>query len=221
MTISWFGLSSFKITGRDITIITDPFGKSTGLVAVRGAADVVICSNPSLDWCNNFSSISGNPFIIRGPGEYDIKDAFIIGTPGENKELGQNILYSIEVEGIRIAFLGPIKQAALTDEQKEMFEGSDIVLVPVGGKPARTTDGVQSGGQILDFEVAAKIARQLEPFIIVPHSYKIPGLELNLDKLDKFLQEMGGKTSEEEKLTLKKKDLVGDLTSLVILAPQR
>lgn len=209
MTISWFGLSSFKITGRDITIITDPFGKSTGLTAVRGGADVVICSNPGLDWCNNFSSISGSPFIIQGPGEYDIKDAFIIGTPGENKELGQNTLYSIEVEGIRIAFLGPIKQAELTDEQKEMFEGSDVVLVPVGGK------------QILDFETAAKISTKLEPFIIVPHSYKIPGLELNLDKLDKFLQEMGRKTSEEEKLTLKKKDLVEDLTSLVILAPQR
>lgn len=209
MTISWFGLSSFKITGRDITIITDPFGKSTGLTAVRGAADVVVCSNPSLDWCNNFSSISGNPFIIRGPGEYDIKDAFIIGTPGENKELGPNTLYSIEVEGIRIAFLGPIKQAALTDEQKETLEGSDIVLVPVGGK------------QILDFEIASKVANQLEPFIVIPHSYKTAGLDLNLDKLDKFLQEMGGKHTEEEKLTLKKKDLVEDLTSLVILAPQR
>jgi L-ascorbate metabolism protein UlaG (beta-lactamase superfamily) len=209
MTISWFGLSSFKITGKDITIITDPFGKSTGLTAVRGAADVVISSNPALDWCNNFSSISGQPFMITGPGEYDIKGAFIIGTAAENKELGPVTIYSIEVEGVRIAFLGPIKQTQLTDEQKEMFEGSDIVLVPVGGK------------QILDFEVGAKIATQLEPFIVIPHSYKTAGLELSLDKLDKFLQEMGGKHTEEEKLTLKKKDLTGEQTSLVILTPQR
>lgn len=209
MTISWFGLSSFKIIGRDITIITDPFGKTTGLTAVRGAADVVISSNPTLDWCNNFSSISGTPFIITGPGEYDIKNVFIIGTTAENKELGSNTIYSIEVEGIRIAFLGPVKQTSLTDEQKEALEGSDIVLVPVGGK------------QILDYENATKIATQLEPFIIVPHSYKIPGLELNLDKLDKFLQEMGGKHSEEEKLTLKKKDLSGEQTQLIVLTPQR
>ncbi|MEJ0021652.1 MAG: MBL fold metallo-hydrolase [Candidatus Doudnabacteria bacterium] len=209
MTISWFGLSSFKITGREITIITDPFGKATGLTAVRGAADVVICTNPELDWCNNFSSISGNPFMIDGPGEYDIKDAFVIGTEAENKELGKNTIYSIEVEGIRIAFLGPIKQASLTDEQKETLEGSDIVLVPVGGK------------QILDYENATKIATQLEPFIIIPHSYKTAGLTLNLDKLDKFLQEMGGKHTEEEKLTLKKKDLTGEQTQLIILTPQR
>ncbi|OGE89106.1 MAG: hypothetical protein A3J07_00925 [Candidatus Doudnabacteria bacterium RIFCSPLOWO2_02_FULL_49_13] len=209
MTISWFGLSSFKITGKDITIITDPFGSSSGLTAVRGGADVVVCSNPALDWCNNFSSISGAPFIITGPGEYDIKEAFIIGTGAENKELGATTIYSIELEGIRIAFLGPIKQAQLTDEQKEVLEGSDIALVPVGGR------------QILDFEVGAKIATQLEPFIIVPHSYKTSGLALNLDKLDKFLQEMGGKHTEEEKLSLKKKDLVGEATSLVVLTPQR
>lgn len=209
MIISWFGLSSFKITGKDITIITDPFGKQTGLTAVRGGADVVISSNPNLDWCNNFSSISGQPFTVTGPGEYDIKGAFIIGTLAENKDLEVMTIYSIELEGIRIAFLGPIKQTQLTDVQKATFEGCDIVLVPVGGK------------QVLDFENAAKIATQLEPFIIIPHSYKTTGLSLNLEKLDKFLQEMGSKHVEAEKLTLKKKDLAGEQTSLVVLTPQR
>jgi L-ascorbate metabolism protein UlaG (beta-lactamase superfamily) len=209
MNISWFGLSSFKITGKDLTIITDPFGKSTGLTAVRGAADVVVSSSPTSDWCNNFSSISGDPFIIQGPGEYDIKGAFIIGTAAENKDLGPVTIYSIELEDVRIAFMGPIKQSQLSDLQKETFEGADIVLVPVGGK------------QILDFESAAKIATQLEPFIIIPHSYKTPGLSLSLDKMDKFLQEMGGKHQEMEKLTIKKKELAGESTSLIVLTPQR
>src|SRR4051812_26599807 len=115
MTISWFGLSSFKITGRDITIITDPFGSDTGLSPVRGAADVVISSSPENSQTNNFSSIQGTPFIVQGPGEYDIKGAFIMGQPAENKESGKITIYSIEVEDIRIAFLGPIKQSALTD----------------------------------------------------------------------------------------------------------
>ena len=209
MTISWFGLSSFKIVGKDITIITDPFGKSSGLNAVRGAADVVVCSNPDLEWSNNFSSIQGSPFLITGPGEYDIKGSFIIGTPAENKDLGPATIYSIEVENIRIAFIGPIKQSQLTDTQKETLEGSDIVLIPAGGK------------QILDFESATKIATQLEPFVVIPHSYKIQGLTINLDKEDKFLKEMGGKHQEMEKLALKKKDLSGESTSLIILAPQR
>jgi len=209
MTITWFGLSSFKITGKDVTIITDPFGSGTGLTAVRGGADVIICSNPSLDWCNNFSSITGEPFLITGPGEFDVKNAFIIGAAAENKELGNSAIYSIEVEGIRIAFLGPIKQGSLTDEQKEIFEGADIALVPVGGK------------QVLEFDDAAKIGRQLEPYIIVPHSFKTPGVTLSLEKADKFLQEMGGKHTEEEKITLKKKDLSGEATNVILLKPQR
>src|SRR3989344_659219 len=119
MTISWFGLSSFKITGKDVTVITDPFGSSTGLTAVRGAADLVICSNPKLDWCNNFSSISGSPFTITGPGEYDVKGVFVIGRVASNKELGENTIFSIEVEGVRIAFLGSLKQDTLNFNAKD------------------------------------------------------------------------------------------------------
>jgi L-ascorbate metabolism protein UlaG (beta-lactamase superfamily) len=209
MTISWFGLSSFKITGKDITIITDPFGSDTGLSPVRGAADVVISSSPENSWTNNFSSIQGSPFLITGPGEYDIKEAFIMGASAENSELGKITIYSIELEGIRIAFMGPIKQSQLTDEQKALFESADIVLVPVGGK------------QVLDFDVAAKIATGLEPYIIVPHSYKIQGLSLSLEKVDKFLQETGGKPEELEKLSLKKKDFVAETTNIIVLAPLR
>jgi L-ascorbate metabolism protein UlaG (beta-lactamase superfamily) len=209
MTITWFGLSSFKIVGKDITIITDPFGSDTGLSPVRGAADVIISSSSENSTSNNFSSIQGTPFLVSGAGEYDIKSAFIMGTSAENKELGKITIYSIELEDIRIAFIGPIKQPVLTDAQKEIFEGADIVLVPVGGK------------NVLDFDVAAKIATNLEPFIIVPHSYKIDGLELPLEKIDKFLKEMGGKSEELEKLSLKKKELVGESTQVIILTPQR
>lgn len=209
MTISWFGLSSFKITGKDLTIITDPFGSDTGLSPVRGAADIVISSNPENPGTNNFSSIQGNPFVVSGPGEYDIKGAFIMGTATNDSGDGKQTIYSIQLEDIRIAFLGPIKQTSLTDEQKEIFEGADIVLVPVGGK------------EVLAFDDAAKMATGLEPFYIIPHSYKIQGLESPLEKVDKFIQEMGGKMTELDKLTLKKKELIGETTSLVILTPQR
>ncbi|MBX4205090.1 MAG: MBL fold metallo-hydrolase [Candidatus Doudnabacteria bacterium] len=209
MTISWFGLSSFKITSRELTIITDPFGSDTGLSPVRGAADIVISSSPENSRTNNFSSIQGTPFIVNGPGEYDIKGVFIMGAAAENKTLGKQTIYSIQVEDIRIAFIGPISQGTLTDEQKEIFEGADIVLIPAGGK------------EVLGFDDAAKMATGLEPFIIIPHTYKIDGLELPLEKLDKFIQEMGGKFTEQDKLTLKKKDLIGESTSLVVLTPQR
>jgi L-ascorbate metabolism protein UlaG (beta-lactamase superfamily) len=208
MTITWYGLSSFKITGKDVTIITDPFGSSTGLSPVRGAADIVILSNPDLEW-NNVSSITGEPFVVKGPGEYDIKDCFIIGAPADNKDLGPNTIYSLEVEGVRIAFFGAFNQTQLTDAQKETLEGTDIVLIPIGGK------------QVIDYEHAAKISTQLSPHYIVPHTYKTPGLSLNFDKLDNFTKEVGAKITESDKITLKKKDLISDTTGIIVLSPQR
>ncbi len=209
MQITWFGLSSFKIVGKDITIITDPFGKSSGLSPLRGGADLVISSNPESDLANNFSSIQGAPFIINGPGEYDTKGVFVMGMEAENKELGKNTIYAIDLEDVRIAFIGQMNQKTLTDEQKSIFEGADIVLVPVGGKTVLSSDD------------AAKIATGLEPFIIIPHSYQISGLQTPLEKLDKFQKEMGGKSEESDKLSIKKKDLVGESTQLIILTPQR
>jgi L-ascorbate metabolism protein UlaG (beta-lactamase superfamily) len=209
MTITWFGLSSFKLVGKDVTIITDPFGNKTGLSPVRGGADIVLLSNPDLDWNNNLSSITGEPFVINGPGEYDVKGCLVIGTPAENKALGKNTVYCIEMEDVRIAFFGAFNQAELTDEQKQALEGSDIVLIPVGGK------------EVLDYEFAAKIATKLEPYFIVPHSFKIPGLSLNLDKLDNFIKEMGGKPTQMDKISVKKKDFTSDTTTVVVLPPQR
>jgi L-ascorbate metabolism protein UlaG (beta-lactamase superfamily) len=210
MTITWFGLSSFKLVGKDITIITDPFDSKTGLSPVRGGADVVVCSNPKVEWANNLSSITGQPFVINGPGEYDIKGSFIMGAAAENKELGSNTIYSIELEDVRVAFFGIFNQPELTDEQKQVLEGADIVLIPVGG-----------GKEFLDYELAAKISTKLEPYFIVPHSYKTQGLNIKLENLDKFMKEMGGKPTEMDKISVKKKDFATDTTSVIVLTPQR
>jgi len=132
-----------------------------------------------------------------------------MGAAAGGKNPNSAAIYGIEIEDIRIAFLGPQKFSELTDEQKSVLEGSDIVLVPAGGK------------DVTGYEEAAKISTKLEPFYIIPHSYKISGLELELDKLDKFLKEMGGKHTEMEKFTVKKKELTGESTSLVVLTPMR
>ncbi len=74
MQITYFGLSSFKITSKDRVAITDPFDKSSGLVPPRGAADLVFLSEKTNDLYSATSGISGDPFIVDGPGEYDVKD---------------------------------------------------------------------------------------------------------------------------------------------------
>lgn len=216
MHIIWFGLSSFKIISKDVTIFTDPFGKAAGLTPPRGAAQIVISSNADNELANNFSSISGDPFLITGPGEYDIKSIFIKGIPSKTKTendkenaLAHSAIYSMSIEGINVGFLGGFFGKALSDFQEEELNDIDVLLVPVGG------------GAVCDAEAATSVINQIEPKIVIPMHYKSPGLALKLDPLEKFLKEMGGKGEEMDKLIVKKNDLEEEKTKLIILAPQR
>jgi L-ascorbate metabolism protein UlaG (beta-lactamase superfamily) len=212
MTISWYGQSCFKITnqGGHLTIITDPFDKSIGLNPPRGSADIITVSHNHYDH-NNVKSLSGESFIINGPGEYEIKGASVFGLNSfhdekKGEERGLNTIYLIEVDNIRVCHLGDFGQEKLTDEQLEEIGEVDILMIPVGG--AYTISASQ----------AVETAEQIEPRLIIPMHYKIPGLKIKIDGVDKFLKEMGlAKKTVIDKITLKKKDLTGKEMEVILL----
>jgi L-ascorbate metabolism protein UlaG (beta-lactamase superfamily) len=214
MTISWYGHSCFKISnqGGHLTIITDPFDKSIGLIPPHGNADIVTVSHDHNDH-NNIKAISGNPFIINGPGEYEIKGIRVIGCSSyhdekQGQERGSNTIYLMEIDKIRICHLGDFGQQRLFDSQLETIGQVDILIIPVGGT---YTIGPRE---------VMKITEQIEPSIIIPMHYKLPGLKFDLADLKEFLKEAGinGKTAVD-KLTLKKKDLVGKTMEIVVMKP--
>jgi L-ascorbate metabolism protein UlaG (beta-lactamase superfamily) len=214
MTISWYGHSCFKITnqGGHLTIITDPFDKSIGLTPPRGNADIVTVSHDHYDH-NNIKTIANDPFIINGPGEYEIKGIRIIGCPSyhdekQGQERGTNTIYLIEIDEIRICHLGDFGQSKLFDSQLETIGQVDILIIPVGGT---YTIGARE---------AMKIAEQIEPLLIIPMHYKLPGLKIDLADVKEFLKEAGinGKTAID-KLTIKKKDLVDKTMEVVLMKP--
>jgi L-ascorbate metabolism protein UlaG (beta-lactamase superfamily) len=195
MHIYWYGLSSFKIVTKDATVFTDPFGKSSGLTPPRGAGQIVLSSDPDNEPYNNFSAISGDPFVINGPGEYDVKGVFVRGIPmstGTKKEdkksvIDRRAIYSINAEGINIAFLGSFSGNTLTEAQEEALGEADILIIPVGGKG------------VLDASSATELSNQL----------------------DEFLKEFGDKGEDMEKLLIKKSDFEEEKTKVVTLSPQR
>ena len=211
MTISWYGHSCFKITnqGGRLTIITDPFDKSIGLNPPRGNADIVTISHDHYDH-NNIQAISGHPFVVDGPGEYEIKEVKIIGCLSyhdkkQGQEKGLNTIYLMEVDKIRICHLGDLGQERLTEKQLEAVGQVDILIIPVGG--AYTIGPAE----------AVKVVEQTEPHLIIPMHYKLPGLKIKLAGLADFLKEMGlDKKMAVDKLTLKKKDLIGKEMEVVV-----
>jgi len=211
MTIFWLGQSAFKIQDKEVTVAVDPYGE-IGLKMPKFNAEVLLISHGHDDH-NNKDAIKGTPFLIDGPGEYEVKNVFVYGIPAlhddkEGAERGKITMFLIEMEGIKIAHLSDFGQKSLTAEQLGMLEGVDILLIPVGGH--FTIDG----------EEAAKIVSQLQPRIVIPMHYKIPHLNIKLDPVDNFLKEFGVTSPEKmEKLKISKKDLPQEETKVIILTP--
>lgn len=87
----------------------------------------------------------------------------------------------------------------------EQFEGTDILLIPVGGN---FTIGAKK---------AVEVVSQIEPRIVIPMHYKVPGLKIDLDGVEKFIKELGLKPTYEDKLKISKKDLPQEDMELVVL----
>jgi len=211
MLISWLGHSCFKIQSKSgpegITVITDPFDKSVGLKAPNCEADIVTVSHDHADH-NNAESLRGDPFVINSAGEYDIKGVLVQGVDSyhddkEGAERGRNIIYRIEMTDISLVHLGDLGHV-LDNKQLEALVGVDILMIPVGGK------------YTLDGKKAVEVVSQIEPRMVIPMHYKIPGLKVDIEKEDKFVKELGLTPGKEDKLKISRKDLPQENMELVV-----
>jgi L-ascorbate metabolism protein UlaG (beta-lactamase superfamily) len=210
MEIVWYGQSCFRIRTRGVAVVTDPYGPELGLTLPRLRAHIVTVSHQHADH-NNLRGIRSGAYVIKAPGEYEIRDTFIFGvatthnTP-RNKDLGGNTAYLIEMEDMAVCHLGDLGQP-LTQEQVEQLDGVDILLVPVGGRDTLAPSG------------AAEVISQLEPSVVIPMHYKVPGIQANLGSLSRFLTEMGvSEPKQLESLSISKSQL-GDEPRVVVLKP--
>lgn len=195
MIITWYGQSCFKIQTKDIVLFTDPFDKKIGLRPPQGKADVITVSHDHYDH-NNVAAFKEPDFIIDTPGEFALKEINIQGIESFHDKEGKekNTIFTIEAEEIRICHLGDLG-TILSDEQVEKIGNIDILFVPVGEKVT------------LSMHDLMKVISEIEPKIVVPMHYKIPGLSVDLEKEDKFIKEIGITPVKDNKITIKKKDL--------------
>lgn len=212
MDIYSLGHSSFKIKGKTATIVTDPFDQ--GMVGIRfpkTEADIVTVSHDHKDH-NAVINVEGSPYVIKGPGEFEIKGIHFVGVSvfhddKQGVERGRNVMYQMIVDGVTIVHLGDLGHK-LTSEQAKEIGTCDILFIPVGGAWTISAD------------VASEVAAQFEPKIIIPMHYKKQGQNPDLDVLDgvdKFLKEMGKEeVAPISKLSITKDKLPED-TQVVVL----
>ena len=190
------------------TLVADPYGDTLGLSMGNVRASVVTVSNSHPNH-SNARAVSGDPFIIEGPGDYEIGNFYVTGlaTPHDvgKEELGVNTVYVVTVEGVTVCHLGDLSQPMAAPLVQRLGQ-PDVLFVPAGG--ICTISAAQ----------ASEVVGQLSPKIVVPIHYSTGELTTaEVEPVDVFLAEMGAtEVSSEPSLSVSETTLPRDL-QLVLL----
>lgn len=208
MELTWHGLSCFRLRERNhATIVTDPYTDKLGLPELKLRADVVTISHAARGH-SNLNAVSGVEHVIDGPGEFEIGAVFITGIATFHEETGaRNVVYLFDFDGLTVAHLGDMQHVP-TQKQIDALEQVNVLLVPVGG------------GNSLNAAQASEVVSMLEPNIVVPMHYELPGLKVELESVDRFLKELGiSDVKEEDSLRISSTNLPEE-TETVLLVPK-
>ncbi|MDD5568943.1 MAG: MBL fold metallo-hydrolase [Candidatus Pacebacteria bacterium] len=205
MKITWHGGTCFEIAGsssdkENIVIQIDL--KESEKKSGKFSADILLKTHNSDD----VKPKADGQFAISDYGEYEIKGVLVQAIPSLMLDKKENIIYTVETEGIHVCHLGLFGENDLNDEQMESLGKVDILIVPIGGD------------ETINYREAEKIIARLEPKIVIPMAYD----PKKKDGLQSFLKAMGEKDIVPiDKLSIQKKNLSGksdeEKTEVVVL----
>lgn len=194
MVITYHGGQCFKVTFGDTTLAFDPISKRSQRTPVKFGADVAFVSMHHPDFCGTEQVTHGTrePFVVHGPGEYEVGDVtargFAVSTHYDGEDR-YNTIYQVQLEGMNMVFLGALGSADIDPTILGELADIDILFIPIGGN------------DVLDVPAASKLAVKLEARLVIPMHY-------DQAALDAFLKEESAEsTKPQEKLTLKRKDV--------------
>ncbi len=212
MDITYLGHSSFRLKGKNATVVTDPYDGIGLKYPKHVTADIVTVSHGHGDH-NAVTVVEGTPYVVQGPGEYEVKGVDIVGigsfhddTKGE--ERGANTIYRIEVDGVSIVHLGDLGHVP-TAAQIEDMGVVHVLLVPVGGH------------YTIDAKQAVEVINEIEPSIVIPMHYNRAELDQKIfekvESLDVFLKAFGKEGVVAQPKLVITKDKIPPEMQLVVL----
>jgi L-ascorbate metabolism protein UlaG (beta-lactamase superfamily) len=210
MELTWYGHACFRLKERNNVVITDPYDKTLGLPLPHPKADIVTISHDHPHH-NHTAGLKGEFKIVDGPGEYEIGGIFINGIQlsapkkkGSAVNGDQNNIFVFYMDDLAICHLGDLSHVP-TQNQVEDMGSIDVLLIPVGGQNA------------LNSAQAAEVISLIEPQIVAPMHYNLPGLEIKLDPVEKFLKEMGITKAEKIEALKVTKSSLPEETQIILL----
>ena len=212
MDIIYLGHSSFKLKGKNGSVITDPYdSQMVGLKFTKTEADIITVSHHHPDH-DKLDQVPGYKKVVDGPGDYEIMGVSIIGLPSfhddkKGEERGKNTIYVFEMDGLRLCHLGDLGHV-LPEGTLSALGDIDVLMIPVGG------------GYTIGPADALHVVQQIEPSVVIPMHYKVEGLSADLseklESVDTFVKEIGLTAETLPKLSISK-DLLSEDQKLYIL----
>jgi len=194
MIITHHGGQCFKVSFGNTTLAFDPIAKASKLPPVKFGSDVAFVSmnHENFNGIDNVGHGSKQPFVVAGPGEYEIGDVTARGwgiKTTYDKVEKYNTIYQVRLEEMNMVFLGALSSPDIDPKILGELGDIDILFVPIGG------------GDVLEVPQAAKLALKLEAKLIIP-------MHFDQVSLKAFLKESGeDDVKPVDKLTIKKRDV--------------
>ena len=210
MEVTFLGHSSFRMRGKDVAIVTDPYGGPRGQTLTKVQADIVTISHDQ-EGHNNLAAVEGDPKVLSGPGEYEIRGALVTGVATfldavSGQQKGRNTVYVIQLDDLRLCHLGDLGHV-LSTEQIEEIGTVDVLFVP-------------GQSEILGIAKTAEVISQIEPSVIVPMHVTSTD-EADMAAIEKFCHEMGLRgIVPQQKLMLTRASLPQETQVVVLDARQ-
>ena len=162
-----------------LRVLTDPVGEDSGFPVSPVKADVALVSHHHHDHCA-LENVPGAK-VIETAGVHCPADGLRVTAvksfhdDANGTKRGENLLFLIEAEGLRVAHLGDLGHLP-TPAQREALGRVDVLLVPVGGF------------YTIDAKQAKAIVDQLNPRIVIPMHYRGEGFGFDvIAPVDDFL----------------------------------
>ena len=185
--ITYLGHAAFLITAGNVKIITDPYK----YMAINGSikykpidveANFVTVSHMHMDQ-GAWKDIPGEPRLVEVAGEKTFSDYPFLKFKGiqtyhdnaEGNVRGTNMVFNIEIAGIRITHLGALGHVLTKEQLREIGRPVDILMIPVGGYDT------------IPVRDAWEVVNQLDPLVVIPMRFKTDACDLPLAEVDAFL----------------------------------
>lgn len=215
MKIKYLGHSCFLLTeSTGTTIVCDPYSEEIGYKMPSVSADAVTVSHHHYDH-DAIKNVSGNPVVLDKEQGYQLPGVEIAAIKSfHDNQLGarrgDNVIFKFRMDGLDVCHLGDLGEEC-SPELIEAILPVNVLLIPVGGN--YTIDGA----------TAREYIDRIMPDVVIPMHYKVKGCNIDIDKVDEFVEELEDENIEVEEvdgeIELSRSDIDGETTKVIVLSP--